>query len=102
MQLRVCVKASTTWVFPYTHCIFGMLADKDAVEVVKALKDRVDHWHLVPLQGDRGRSTAQLKQQLELAGVDSAAFDWVANSQALAKGGIAKQPPEKVCRATRV
>ncbi len=76
--------------FPYTHCIFGMLADKDAVEVVKALKDRVDHWHLVPLQGDRGRSTAQLKQQLELAGVDSAAFDWVANSQALAKGGIAK------------
>jgi dihydrofolate synthase/folylpolyglutamate synthase len=36
-----------------------------------------------------------LKQQLELAGVDSAAFDWAANSQALAKGGIAKQPPEK-------
>lgn len=81
--------------FPYTHCIFGMLADKDAVEVVKALKDRVDHWHLVPLEGDRGRSTEQLKQQLELAGVDAGAFDWVANSQALAKGGIAKQPPEK-------
>jgi dihydrofolate synthase/folylpolyglutamate synthase len=81
--------------FPYTHCIFGMLADKDAVEVVKALKDRVDHWHLVPLDGDRGRSTAQLQQQLELAGVDSAPFDWAANSQALAKGGIAKLPPEK-------
>jgi dihydrofolate synthase/folylpolyglutamate synthase len=81
--------------FPYTHCIFGMLADKDAVEVVKALKDRVDHWHLVPLEGDRGRTTAQLMQQLKHAGVDSPSFDWVANSQALAKGGIAKQAPEK-------
>lgn len=81
--------------FPYTHCIFGMLADKDAVAVVNALKDRVDHWHLVPLEGDRGRSTEQLLQQLALAGVDAPAFDWVGNSQALAKGGIAKQPPEK-------
>ncbi|MCR2746830.1 bifunctional tetrahydrofolate synthase/dihydrofolate synthase [Limnobacter parvus] len=81
--------------FPYTHCIFGILADKDAVEVVNALKDRVDHWHLVPLEGDRGRSTEQLMQQLALAGVDAAAFDWQANSNALAKGGIAKQPPEK-------
>lgn len=81
--------------FPYTHCIFGMLADKDAVEVVKALKDRVDHWHLVPLEGDRGRTTGQLMQQLVQAGVDSPSFDWVANSQALAKGGIAKQAPEK-------
>lgn len=81
--------------FPYTHCIFGMLSDKDAVEVVNALKDRVDHWHLVPLEGDRGRSTAQLMEQLVQAGVDSAAFDWQGNSRALAKGGIAKQPPEK-------
>jgi len=81
--------------FPYTHCIFGMLADKDAVEVVKALKDRVDHWHLVPLEGERGRSTEQLMQQLIEAGVDSAAFDWQGNASALAKGGIAKQPPEK-------
>lgn len=81
--------------FPYTHCIFGMLADKDAVAVVNALKDRVDHWHLVPLEGDRGRSTEQLLQQLAQAGVDAPAFDWAGNSQALAKGGIAKQPPEK-------
>lgn len=81
--------------FPYTHCIIGMLADKDAVGVVNALKDRVDHWHLVPLEGDRGRSTEQLMGQLAQAGVDSSAFDWVGNSQALAKGGIAKQPPEK-------
>jgi len=81
--------------FPYTHCIFGMLADKDAVAVVNAFKDRVDHWHLVPLEGERGRSTEQLVQQLAQAGVYSPAFDWVGNSQALAKGGIAKQPPEK-------
>jgi dihydrofolate synthase / folylpolyglutamate synthase len=81
--------------FPYTHCIFGMLADKDAVEVVNALKDRVDHWHLVPLEGSRGRSTDQLLDQLAKAGVEDAPFDWQGNSKALQKGGIAKQPPEK-------
>lgn len=81
--------------FPYTHCIFGMLADKDAIEVVKALKGRVDHWHLVPLQGDRGRTTEQLLQQLHKAGVDAPEFDWSANALVLSKGGIAKQPPEK-------
>jgi len=81
--------------FPYTHCIFGMLADKDAVEVVNALKDRVDHWHLVSLEGDRGRPAADLLQQLSEAGVSDAEFDWAANSQALAKGGIGRKPPEK-------
>lgn len=81
--------------FPYTHCIFGMLADKDAVQVVNALKDRVDHWHLVPLTGDRGRDTANLQLQLQQAGVQASSFDWAGNAQALSKGGIAKQPPEK-------
>ncbi|HEX4916854.1 MAG TPA: bifunctional tetrahydrofolate synthase/dihydrofolate synthase [Limnobacter sp.] len=81
--------------FPYTHCIFGMLADKDATAVVDALKDRVDHWHLVPLTGDRGRSAEQLADAVRQAGVEDAPFDWAANAQALADGGIAKQPPEK-------
>ncbi|WP_370263536.1 folylpolyglutamate synthase/dihydrofolate synthase family protein, partial [Limnobacter sp.] len=81
--------------FPYTHCIFGMLADKDATAVVNALKDRVDHWHLVPLPGERGRSAEQLAQALKLADVNDAPFDWQANAAALASGGIAKQPPEK-------
>ncbi|HEX4843093.1 MAG TPA: bifunctional tetrahydrofolate synthase/dihydrofolate synthase [Limnobacter sp.] len=81
--------------FPYTHCIFGMLADKDATAVVQALKDRVDHWHLVTLNGDRGRTSVQLVEALRLAGVEDASFDWAGNAQALANGGIAKQPPEK-------
>ncbi|HEX4879204.1 MAG TPA: bifunctional tetrahydrofolate synthase/dihydrofolate synthase, partial [Limnobacter sp.] len=81
--------------FPYTHCIFGMLADKDATAVVHALKDRVDHWHLVTLNGERGRSAENLANALRQAGVDDAPFDWAGNAQALASGGIAKQSPEK-------
>lgn len=81
--------------FPFTHCIFGILADKDAVAVVQALKDRVDHWHLVTLEGERGRNAEQLRGELQKAGVDEASFDWSANAAALAKGGIARQAPEK-------
>lgn len=81
--------------FPYTHCILGMLADKDAADVVRALKDRVDHWHLVTLEGERGRTADNLKAALADAGVDYPSFDWAANAAALAKGGIAKQTPEK-------
>ncbi|MCQ8895866.1 bifunctional tetrahydrofolate synthase/dihydrofolate synthase [Limnobacter humi] len=81
--------------FPYTHCIFGMLGDKDAESVVNALKDRIDHWHLVTLEGDRGRTAEELKVSLQNAGVDAVNFDWAANAEALGKGGIAKQAPDK-------
>jgi dihydrofolate synthase/folylpolyglutamate synthase len=81
--------------FPYTHCIFGMLADKDAVEVVKALKDRIDHWHLVPLEGARGRTTEMLMLQLAQADVIAPPYDWTSNSQVNEKNKVSKQPPEK-------
>ncbi|MDH4396446.1 MAG: bifunctional tetrahydrofolate synthase/dihydrofolate synthase [Limnobacter sp.] len=81
--------------FPYTHCIFGMLADKDAQGVVTQLKDRVDHWHCVPLEGDRGRDSEALEQAVRAAGVEGQAFDWEGNVRAVQQGGIPKQIPER-------
>lgn len=81
--------------FPFTHCIFGMLADKDAVGVVRALKDRIDHWHLVPTEGERGRPVEDLQKVLDQEVGSIEPFDWEANAQALKKGGIARQAPEK-------
>jgi len=49
---------------PRTHAIFGMLRDKDAAAVVQALHGVVDHWHLVPTGGERGRSVAELAAAL--------------------------------------
>lgn len=80
--------------FPYTHCIFGMLADKDAHGVVNALKDRIDHWHVVPLDGDRGRPAQALEAVLHDCGVSGHAFDWAANAKALQSGGLARQAPD--------
>lgn len=41
--------------FPYTHAVFGMLADKDADAVIQALGRRIDRWHCATLPGVRGR-----------------------------------------------
>ena len=80
---------------PFTHAIFGMLADKDVAAVVRQMKDRVDHWHLVPTPGPRGLSVDALKAILLQEGVDAAAFDWDAAAKARKNGGIARQAPEK-------
>lgn len=80
---------------PFTHAVFGMLADKDVAEVVRLIKDRVDHWHLVPTSGPRGLSVEQLRAILAEQGIDAPAFDWAAAAQARRSGGITRQPPEK-------
>ena len=82
--------------FPYTHCIFGMLGDKDAQGVVNILKDRVDHWHLVPLEGGRSRSAEDLLLQLQAAGVHGKQFDWQAYASTSQKDVVAKQIPDGV------
>lgn len=81
--------------FPYTHCIFGMLADKDAGGVVAQLKDKVDHWHCVTLEGDRGRSADSLIEVIQGQGLTAGAFDWEGNAKAKLNGGIPKQVPEQ-------
>ena len=81
--------------FPFTHCIFGMLSDKDAVSVVNALKGKIDHWHLVGLQGERGQTAEQLRFALQAAEVHDSAFDWLGLAESKKAGGVFKQAPEK-------
>lgn len=39
---------------PYTHAVFGMLADKNVDGVIAKLGSRVDHWYCAGLPGPRG------------------------------------------------
>jgi dihydrofolate synthase/folylpolyglutamate synthase len=48
-----------------TLAVCGFLADKDASSVVAELRDRVDAWWCVTIDGDRGRSGASLAQAVE-------------------------------------
>ena len=54
---------------PYTHAVFGMLADKDITAVVKLLDGKIDTWQLASLPGPRGASAAHLADILQRAGV---------------------------------
>jgi dihydrofolate synthase/folylpolyglutamate synthase len=81
--------------FPFTHCIFGMLQDKDAHAVVDALKNTVDHWHLIALEGERGRSAEHLQAVLSDQGVLAPSFDWLKQAEAKRQGGLSRTPPEK-------
>jgi len=57
--------------FPETRAVFGMLADKDAVGVIRRVRDRIDHWHVGPTPGARGMSSAQLASLLRSEGASS-------------------------------
>ena len=46
---------------PYTHAVFGAMADKDIVGVMNAMRGVVDHWHLCALPSPRAASAAQLQ-----------------------------------------
>ena len=45
-----------------TLAVLGILADKDAPGVIAELRDCVDAWWCVPIDGGRGRSSASLAQ----------------------------------------
>ena len=45
---------------PYTHAVFGMLADKDVESVVANLAPRIDHWYCAGLPGPRGLTGDEL------------------------------------------
>ncbi|MAY72684.1 MAG: bifunctional tetrahydrofolate synthase/dihydrofolate synthase [Halomonas sp.] len=51
-----------------TLCLIGMLEDKDAEGVISALSSVVDAWLPVTLEGDRGRSAADLAARIEHQG----------------------------------
>ncbi len=53
---------------PYTHAVFGAMADKDIVGVMSAMSGVVDHWHLCALPSPRAADVAQLQACLLQAG----------------------------------
>jgi len=50
-----------------TLAVCGILADKDAAGVVAELRDSVDAWWCVPIEGERGRSAAALARTVAQA-----------------------------------
>lgn len=73
--------------FPETWAVFGMLRDKDIGGVVRHLRERVDHWLCVTLDGPRAATADQLAQivRQEKPGADIHAFDGVAQAYAAAR-----------------
>lgn len=57
--------------FPYTWAVFGAMADKDLAGIVAHLKDRIDHWLVVPLPGPRAASAERLLEVLDACGVSA-------------------------------
>lgn len=56
---------SDMFVSGQVHAVVGMLRDKDAKEVLSALAERVDNWHLVDLSSEqRGASAVELRGSL--------------------------------------
>ncbi len=53
----------------FTWAVFGAMADKDLAGIVDRLKDRIDHWLVVPLPGPRAAGTRQLLDVLAGCGV---------------------------------
>lgn len=55
--------------FPYTHAIFGAMADKDIEGVIRPLLKTVDFWHCTDLPVGRAATSEALKAKLQEAGV---------------------------------
>ena len=55
-----------------TSAIIGLLADKDAVGIIRALDAVIDAWYTVSLDGARGRDGAHLASLLPAAKVHTA------------------------------
>jgi len=55
--------------FPFTIGVFGAMADKDIVQIMDKLNDRIDHWLLTDLPLPRAATAAQLEKQLLSLGI---------------------------------
>jgi len=60
--------------FPDTHAVFGMLGDKDIRGVCRALRGRIDWWHVAGLPGSRGTSASLLAQAIADSGAGGSVF----------------------------
>lgn len=61
--------------FPFTYAVFGIMRDKDVDAVIAAMKDRVDHWLVAALPGERAAEPAWIAERLRAAGVPQAGGD---------------------------
>lgn len=59
--------------YPYTHAVFGAMADKDLAGIVERLKGAIDHWHLTDLPLPRAAAADVLERVLRGAGVEHGA-----------------------------
>ncbi len=55
--------------FPFTHAIFGVMADKDIEGVIRPMLEIVDYWHCVNLPIPRAAKAQHLQHTLESMGV---------------------------------
>ncbi len=55
--------------FPETWAVFGVMADKDIAGIVDRLRERIDHWLVVDLPGERAASARALLDALARAGI---------------------------------
>ena len=53
---------------PYTHAVFGAMADKDIAQVMQIMREVVDHWYLCDLPSARAASAEQLQAILRQTG----------------------------------
>ncbi len=55
--------------FPFTHAIFGVMSDKDIVNIIRPLLGLIDYWHCVDLPIERAAKAKSLELALENQGV---------------------------------
>jgi dihydrofolate synthase/folylpolyglutamate synthase len=72
--------------FPFTHAIFGVMADKDIEGVIRPLLGIVDYWHCVDLPTPRAASAMQIRQVLEKLGVKNSPESGITTDTSAALG----------------
>jgi len=80
--------------FPCTRAVFGMLRDKDAAAVVAPLAGLVDQWIVVPTAGERGRSSAALREAIAPGLPPGATIDEAADAGAALGAALAAAGPD--------
>ncbi|MFM9887880.1 MAG: bifunctional tetrahydrofolate synthase/dihydrofolate synthase [Burkholderiales bacterium] len=68
----------------HTIAICGVLRDKDAEGICRALGGSIDEWFAVGLPGERGRSAAELEAAVRAAGLKAPVFQYADVASALA------------------
>jgi dihydrofolate synthase/folylpolyglutamate synthase len=79
-----------------THCVLGMLKDKDHRSVIEMLRTEVDSWHVVGLSGPRGAAASQLMEEIAKAGIAVPASRFDSVEAALDALGPIAQPGDRV------